>query len=73
MEHNCLDCKFEPDWSEFGSGEYGTSHGECKYVIGEVKLPACVTNYASIKKRSVRRYKDNSGVHSCCKVWEPKE
>lgn len=73
MEHSCLDCKFEPDWSEFGSGDYGTSHGECKYVIGEVKLPACVTNYASFKKRSVRRYKDNSGVHSCCKVWESKE
>ena len=72
MEKTCLNCKYEPDWSEFGDGEYGTSKGDCKYPFNaqEImdKIPACVLDTAKLNKFRIVRYKDNSGIHYNCGV-----
>jgi hypothetical protein len=75
--HSCLNCKFEPDWSEYSKGEYGTSSGECKFFIEEKEvlklIPACVSSYISLRKRKIRRYKDGSGIHYNCGTYKAKE
>lgn len=40
MERNCLTCKWEPEWEEHESGEWGRSHnGLCR-----VPLPCWIIN-----------------------------
>jgi len=71
--NSCLNCRFEPTWPPFSKGEYSVSYGTCKFEITKVDLPACVSNHISLKKRSIARYDDDSGVYSNCAVWAPKE
>lgn len=64
----CLNCRYEPDWSEPQGREYSRRMGDCKLTI-EVTLPAC---YRAPMKQRIERYSDDSGVHHRCKYWEPK-
>ena len=73
MDKSCLNCRFEPDWGKFSDGEYSRAHGECKYPVPDVKLPACIFDHVCLKMRNIVRYSDNSGVYHHCAVWAPKE
>jgi len=68
-KRNCLNCKWEPNWSEPIGIEYARQHGSCKYSMPDIKLPECSS---PIYKNSVERYSDDSGICSNCKVWESK-
>lgn len=70
--NSCLNCKYEPVWSTLSKGEEGRSLGECQYEIPEkINLPACCSY--NKKQKTIIRYKDDSGVHLCCDVWEAKK
>ncbi len=68
MSKNCLDCKYEPEWGKWTSGEYKRQHGRCKWNKPIPKLPAVV----SVQISGITRYEDNSGVMLNCKTWEQK-
>lgn len=68
---NCLNCRHEPDWSEFSQGKYGTSSGDCKYPMPDkILLPECSIGRYDIRKLTIIRYKDDSGICNNCNVWE---
>ena len=70
MNKSCLTCKYEPDWGEFSDGELTMVYGSCKYLLPNIKLPSCVSG---LTKKSICKFKDNSGVYTRCPVWEKKE
>ena len=65
---DCLDCKYEPDWSEWSGGEYSICYGRCKW---DKEIPVLPKIY-SLTKKSIIRYSDDSGVVTRCKAWKPK-
>ena len=69
---NCLNCKYEPDWSEFEQrGEYAWCHvkfGICKWNKTLPQLPQCY----SLSKNAITRNSDDSGIMLNCKAWEKK-
>jgi len=68
MMNNCLNCKYEPDWSEQTGREYPRRHGKCKWNKDIPALPAVYR----ISIESIERYSDDSGIPRWCKTWEPK-
>lgn len=66
---SCLNCKYEPEWGDPVGLSYPRRYGYCKYVIGNLVLPACYTN---IRQKAIERYSDDSGVFYDCNTWEPK-
>ena len=71
MSKTCLNCKYEPQWSEPKGGEYPRSSGKCRWfeAHGRPKLPGCV----QVIENGILRYADDSGVMTNCKTWEPKQ
>ena len=66
---NCLNCRWEPEWSKWTGGEYSRCGGRCQIKID---IPALPRTW-HIQKDYIERYEDNSGIPSGCKTWEPKE
>ena len=67
-DQNCLNCKYEPDWSKWTMGEYPRCSGKCKYPV---ELPVLPKVYVIII-HDVLRYKDNSGMPQYCETWKAK-
>lgn len=65
---NCLNCKFEPEWSEPTKTEYPRRHGRCQWDGAIPVLPRT----HQIVKQPIVVYGDNSGVVTHCKTWEAK-
>ena len=73
MPHrNCLNCKYEPEWSEWKKieGFFSRCTGFCKFAnkLSEIILPAC----SHIHTDMIVRYDDDSGIKYNCPAWEPK-
>lgn len=68
MVKNCLNCKHEPEWSEFSGGEYRRCYGICRFPFKEPALPPTYR----IENKSITRFSDDSGVFNQCKVWKQK-
>lgn len=71
MDKNCLNCKYEPDWSKIIGKEYPRRTGRCKWPL-ENELPV-FPHTCQISFSLVERYKDDSGICVTCKAWEPKK
>lgn len=72
MVKNCLNCKYEPDWSDWGKWkelEYGRQIGKCKFRLVLPVLPAVF----HLVKTPIIRYHDNTGIENCCRAWEAKK
>ena len=68
MKMNCLNCEYEPTWSEWTGGESSRCSGPCRWD-GEIpKLPATMI----ISVKHVIRYRDDSGIETRCKAWKGK-
>lgn len=65
---NCLNCKYEPDWRPWTSGEYSWTSGKCKWDKPIPTLPAI----SIIATRPIIIYRDDSGMPRNCKTWEAK-
>ena len=63
----CLDCKYEPNWSEpSGTGEGARRGGECRYKVEMPKLPSV----CRVTTSTLTRYSDDSGLPTSCPTWE---
>lgn len=65
---DCLNCKYEPEWSEWSSGEYSRCSGACKWDGDIPDLPEVY----QVTVKHVIRYSDDSGIMRHCKTFEPK-
>jgi len=70
MTHTCLNCKHEPIWSGWTKGAHPYQSGRCQWDLMQIPpLPRC----CHINRQPIMRYKDDSGVMTNCRTWEPKE
>lgn len=67
-EQNCLNCKYEPKWSEWSAAEYPRCVGDCSFLVSWPEHPKVFT----ITKKKVVRFSDDSGIIFGCPTWEPK-
>ena len=66
----CLECKYEPDWSEpSGHRDYSCRTGKCKF---KMEWPPYPWVYL-IQTRPLIRYSDDSGLPTSCKTFEKRE
>lgn len=71
VETTCLNCKYEPTWSEPSKHpKYPSRAGYCKFPMPTQILPACCT---ASRMSIIMRYSDDSGVLTYCPCWGPKE
>jgi hypothetical protein len=63
---DCLDCKYEPDWSDPIGREYQRRSGKCKWDKPLPSLPQCYL----VEKQFIVRFDDDSGIMRNCAVWE---
>ena len=69
MDKNCLNCKYEPSWSDWSGGEYSKCSGACKWDDDAIPaLPAVI----HITIKPVFRYSDDSGIERNCRTWASK-
>ena len=73
MKKNCLSCKYEPDWSEWTTGEYSRQSGACKKTEWANDLIKRLPATYQVTVKHVTRYSDDSGVMNRCPAWEPKD
>lgn len=64
MNKTCLNCKYEPSWSNLTKGEFSYRHGSCNW---DKKIPPLPGVYL-LSRKSVMRFKDDSGVEHNCKA-----
>jgi hypothetical protein len=66
---SCLNCKYEPDWSEPTKGSHPYRSGKCKWnEVVVPPLPRCTY----LCRTSIMRFSDDSGVFTNCPAWEAK-
>lgn len=68
MEKTCLNCKYEPDWSEWSwDAKAAHRYGRCKWS-GNHMLPKAF----AIKEYNILHYKNKDiGVWEDCPAYEP--
>ena len=70
MKKTCLNCKWEPKWSELLDRAYfKRRYGNCRFPLEEIILPKVYT----LTKQNIVRYDDDSGVMENCRTWEAKD
>lgn len=67
IRRNCLNCKYEPDWSEGGLLS-DRKLGACKWDKELPNLPSIM----GLLVNRVVRFRDGTGMPEKCKAWEPK-
>ena len=71
MKNTCLNCKWEPEWSDFKT--WGGRVGKCKHPLVQpgMKYPACVV--AGCPKFFNITTEPGGGIYYNCRTWEPKD
>lgn len=68
-KNTCLNCKYEPEWSNWAGGEYMRCVGNCQCPVG---IPKILPKTYRIHNDTITRYIDDSGVIENCPAWQGK-